>query len=153
MAFAVVIHLLSVVVWVGGMFFAWMVLRPAAAVQLEGPDRLRLWNAVFRRFFVWVWLAIALILLSGYWIIFAVFGGMAGVGLYVHVMQGIGLLMMLIFAHLYFAPYARLRKKVAAGDFPSAANELATIRRIVGINLLLGLLTVIIAAAGRYLLV
>ncbi len=46
------LHLLAAVVWVGGMFFAWMILRPAAVDILEPPARLRLWLSVFKRFFV-----------------------------------------------------------------------------------------------------
>ncbi|HEY6898714.1 MAG TPA: hypothetical protein VI279_15765, partial [Rhodocyclaceae bacterium] len=56
------LHVASVVVWVGGMFFAYMCLRPAAVELLEPPQRLRLWLGVFDRFFRWVWLAVALIL-------------------------------------------------------------------------------------------
>lgn len=149
MSVAVVIHLLSVVVWVGGMFFAWMVLRPAAAV-LEGPARLKLWHHVFEIFFKWVWLAIVLILVSGYWMVFSVFGGMASIGIYIHVMQGIGFMMMLIFAHLYFAPYKRFCGFIERQDFSNAAMQLATIRRMVGINLILGLCVITVAASGRY---
>ncbi len=46
------LHVLAATVWVGGMFFAWMVLRPAAVAMLQAPERLRLWTDVFRRFFV-----------------------------------------------------------------------------------------------------
>ena len=150
MSIAIILHVLSVVVWVGGMFFAWMVLRPAVAEKLEGPDRLRLWNQVFINFFSWVWLSILFILVSGYYMIFMVMGGMAGSGLYIHIMQGLGIVMMMIFGHLYFAPYKRFKKFVAAEDFPAAATQLATIRRTVGINLLIGLLTIVLALGGRY---
>ena len=150
MSVAVVMHLLSVVVWVGGMFFAWMVLRPAAAAELEGPVRLKLWSHVFGLFFKWVWLAIVMILASGYWMIFSVLGGMASVAIYVHIMQGLGLVMMLIFGHLYFAPYKRFCLFVEEQDLPAAADQLAKIRRTVGINLILGLCVVTVAAAGRY---
>lgn len=150
MSFAVVVHLLCVVIWVGGMFFAWMVLRPAAATELEGPSRLKLWHHVFGIFFKWVWMAIVMILASGYWMVFSVFGGMGLIEIYIHIMQGLGLLMMLIFAHLYFAPYKRFCRFVEEQNFPRAAGQLAIIRRTVGINLLLGLCVIVVAAAGRY---
>ncbi len=152
MALAVLIHLLSVVIWVGGMFFAWVVLRPAAGQQLDGPNRLRLWNQVFRNFFRWVWPAVVLILLSGYWMIFTVFGGMGRVGLYIHIMQLIGIVMMLIYAYLYFLPYARFRKHVEAEQYKAASADLAVIRRIVGTNLILGLVVIAVAATGRYIM-
>lgn len=151
MGLAVLLHVIAVVIWVGGMFFAHQVLRPVAAGQLEPPVRLTLWVGVFGRFFPWVWVAVATILATGLWMIFAAFGGMAAVGLYVHAMFGLGLVMMLIFFHVFFAPYARLRRAVAAQDWPAGAKALAQIRLLVGINTVIGLLTIAIGAAGRYL--
>ena len=89
--------------------------------------------------------------LTGYWIIFAVYGGMTNTRIYVHVMNGLGLLMIALFVFLYVVPYRGLRRSVAAGDWETGARRLAAIRRIVGTNLLLGLATIIIAAGGRYL--
>ncbi|MGD8956804.1 MAG: CopD family protein [Chromatiaceae bacterium] len=151
MGFAALLHVISAVIWVGGMFFAYMVLRPVAAGQLEPPARLTLWAGVFDNFFPWVWSAIVALLATGFWMIFAVFGGMGGVGLYVHAMLGLGLLMVLIFLHVYFAPYRRLKRAVAAQDWPSGGKQLAQIRLLVGINTVIGLLTVAIASGGRYL--
>ena len=92
---ALVLHALSAAVWVGGIFFAHQVLRPAAAALDPGP-RLVLWSRVLGRFFAWVIAAIVLLLASGYVLVFAVFGGFGKVGLHVHLMQGIGILMMLL---------------------------------------------------------
>ncbi len=151
MAVAIVLHVLSSVLWVGGMFFAYMALRPVAATVLEPPNRLTLWAGVFGRFFPWVWGSIGVLLASGYWIVFAVFGGMKGVGLHVHLMNGVGILMMLLFMHVFFAPYRRLKRAVAAQDWPAGANELSRIRRIVGINTILGVSVIAIGTGGRYL--
>jgi len=151
MSIAIGLHILAAIVWVGGMFFAYMVLRPVAAARLDPPVRLALWSACFERFFVWVWLAVVLLPLSGYWILFVVSGGMANAGLYVHLMQGIAWIMIALFVYLYFVPYQRLKDAVAAGNWPSGGKALNTIRRIVGTNLLLGLLTSVIAASGRYI--
>ena len=87
------IHLLSVLIWVGGMFFAYVVLRPAAVEILEPPLRLRLWDSVFRRFFVWVWFTVAALLISGLYMIH-LYGGMAQVGRHVHIMLALGVAMM-----------------------------------------------------------
>ena len=65
MSYSIALHLLAAVVWVGGMIFAHNSLRPAAAQVLEPPLRLELWVQVFRRFFVLVWISIAVILASG----------------------------------------------------------------------------------------
>jgi len=149
MSIAVTLHLLAAVVWVGGMFFAYMALRPAA-LALEPPQRMPLWAGAFARFFPWVWTAVILLPATGYWMIFSVFGGMGQSGLYIHMMQGMGIAMILIFVHVYFAPYRRFRRAVAAADFPAAGQQLGQIRRLIAVNLGLGLLTVVVASAGRY---
>ena len=145
------LHLLAAVVWVGGMFFAYMTLRPVAASLLEPPLRLPLWTQTFARFFPWVWVAVILLPATGYIMLFDVLGGMAGAGWHVHLMQLLGWVMILLYLHLFFAPFRRMQRAVAAGDWPSGGAQLAQIRRIVGINLVLGLLVVLVASAGRYL--
>ena len=152
MYIAIPLHLLSVVVWVGGMFFAYMALRPVAASQLEPPLRLALWVGVFGRFFPWVWVSILLILGTGFWMIFSVFGGFATVGLYVHLMLGLGIVMMLIFFHVFFAPYKGLKAAVAAENWPEGGRQLGRIRQLVGINTIIGLITLIVGGGGRYLI-
>jgi uncharacterized membrane protein len=149
MAVGIALHTLAAVVWVGGMFFAYLVLRPSAGA-LEPAIRLPLWERVFSRFFFWVWLSIAVLLVSGFSMIFMGFGGFGAAGTYVHAMMALGIVMMAIYAHLYFAPWKRFRRAVAAGDWPAAAKQLGQIRRIVAVNLSLGLLTVLIGASGRY---
>jgi uncharacterized membrane protein len=153
MGIAALLHALSAVVWVGGMFFAYMVLRPVAANQLEPPERLTLWAGVFSRFFPWVWTGIGLLLATGFWMVFAVFGGFGAVGLHVHLMLVLGIVMMLIFFHVFFAPFKRLKQAVAAGDWQEGGRQLAMIRIMVGINTLLGLLVIAVAVGGRYMLI
>lgn len=152
MSIALILHVLSVVVWVGGMFFAYMALRPVAATVLEPPQRLTLWAGVFGKFFPWVWVAIILILGSGYWMILGPFGGFGNTPIFVHLMNGLGLIMMLIFLHVFFAPYRRLRKAVAAQDWPAGGKALGQIRTLVGINTAIGIVTIIIATGGKYFL-
>jgi uncharacterized membrane protein len=148
-AVLIALHVLAVAVWVGGMFFAYMVLRPSAG-PLASEARLQLWHRVFRRFFPWVWASILVLLASGYGMMVLYFGSFAGAGLYIQLMQGIGILMMLLFLHLYFGPWRRFGAAVEGRHFPEAAKRLAQIRRIVGINLVLGLLTIVVGASGRF---
>ena len=152
MGIALLLHVLAVVIWVGGMFFAYMVLRPVAAGRLEPPARLTLWAGVFARFFPWVFAAIAVILASGLWMVYAVFGGFTATGLYINLMFWLGVVMMLIFFHVFFAPYRRLRAAVETADWPAGGKSLAQIRVLVGINTVLGLLVTAIASGGRFLL-
>ena len=147
MKFAVWLHLLGVVVWVGGMFFAHMALRPAAQA-LPPPQRLPLLAAALSRFVAWTAAAILLLVASGIAMI-VLLGGMSAVGVYVHVMIGLGLVMILIYGHLVASPLKRLRAAVAASDWPGAGAAMTMARRLVGINLVLGLVTITVAVLGR----
>ena len=148
MALFKLLHILSVVIWVGGMFFAYMVLRPSAAEILQPPERLRLWDKVFSRFFNWVWLAVFLLLTSGLYMIY-LFGGLGHVARYVHLMLLLGVVMMLVFMYVYFICYVRFGLLVADQDWPRAGEMLAVIRKLVAVNLSIGLLTVAVVVIGR----
>ena len=143
------LHVAAAVVWVGGMFFAYAVLRPSVG-PLDAPGRLGLWRRVFGRFFPCVLASIAALLVSGYTMMFGYMGGFKGAGLHVHVMQATGIVMMLLFFHLYFAPWRRFRAAVEKGDPAAASANLNQIRTIVAINLVLGTVTVLVGSTGRY---
>lgn len=151
MSISIVLHIISVVVWVGGMIFAHQFLRPVAATLLEPQQRLPLWVGVFSRFFPIVWICIILLPLTGYLMMFTLFGGFAEAPIYVHIMNGVGILMILIYLHVYFAPFKRLKRAVAAQTWPEAGKSLNQIRFLVGLNLSLGLIVIAVATAGRYL--
>lgn len=147
MALFKMIHLLAALVWVGGMFFAYVVLRPAAVETLQPPERLRLWDAVFRGFFHWVWLAIGLLLVSGFYLVY-LYGGFAHVPRHVHIMLATGLAMIAIYVYVFFACYVPLSVHVSKQQWKEAGEQLGRIRKLVGVNLTIGLLTVAIAALG-----
>ncbi len=147
MTFFKLIHLLGVVIWVGGMFFAYMVLRPAAVDTLQPPERLRLWNNVFQRFFNWVWSAVGAILVTGFYMIYQ-YGGMAHVPPFVHVMLLLGLVMTVIYVYVFFACYVPLSLNVAKERWQDAGAMLGRIRKLVAVNLILGLITVSVAVIG-----
>lgn len=148
-ALAVALHVVCAALWTGGMFFAYVVLRPTLA-GIEPPERLSVWAGVFRRFFPWVWLIIVVLLATGYWLIFAAFGGFATTPVQVHLMQLLGLLMMILFAYLYYVPYPLFRQAVDAAQWPDAASALGRVRHIILVNLILAIVVVAIAAGGRY---
>jgi uncharacterized membrane protein len=141
------LHVLSVVVWVGGMVFAHFFLRPALGA-LEPPQRVRLMHEVLRRFFAVVLVLSLLTLFSGGWMIGrvakeSVQGGAAfNMPLDWMVMSVMGTLMVLIFGHIRFALFKKLDQAVAASDWPVGAVALAKIRTWVGVNLALGLLII-----------
>ena len=138
------IHLLSAVVWVGGMFFAYLVLRPSLAV-LEPPQRLLLHTQVFKRFFLIVWHAMPLLILTGFGMIFGFMGGMGHVAPGIHAMLALGLLMSALFLFIFFGPYKRFRRTT---DRATMVGTLDSIRKLIGVNLVLGVLTIVAAVLG-----
>ena len=141
------LHVLAALVWVGGMFFAWMVLRPAAVNALEGPARLKLWVEVFQGFFRWVWVAVVLLPVSGVGMLHMHFNGFETAPRYVQVMMGLYVVMTALFIRIQALMLPELRTAVIAQDWPAGAAVLGKIRRLVGINLIVGLVLVAIAAA------
>ena len=147
--FALALHILGATVWVGGMFAAYVCLRPAAG-SLEGPQRLRLWRNFFAKFFPWVWVAVLLLLGSGYWMLVTSFGGFAHAPLYINLMQALGLIMVVLFLWLFHGPWLKFKRAVDAQDWPVAAAHLNRIRQIILVNLPLGLIVVVIGGSGRF---
>jgi len=146
MRIALLLHVVGAVVWIGGMFFAYFALRPAAA-RLDPAHRLPLWADTLERFFRWVWAAVALILGSGFYML-TVIAESTSVPLNIHLMLYIGLIMTFIFSHVFLAPFGALKRAVAAQDWNAAAAALYAIRRAVGVNLALGLVNLAIATVG-----
>ena len=146
LAILLILHILGAVVWVGGMAFAILVLRPSVAA-LERPQRLDLHARVFRRFFLIVWHAMPIMVLTGFGMI-GVLGGFAAVPWNVHAMLLLGVIMAAVFVLMFFGPWTRMRAAMAASDNPAAASAADSIRKLVTANLVLGTITIILAAWG-----
>lgn len=144
------IHVLAVIVWVGGMAFAHFFLRPAAQF-LEPPLRVRLLHGVLQRFFSAVLVAVVLVLVSGLWMIGRAARESVQAGLSFNmplgwtVMATLGIVMMAIFGHIRFALFKRLSRAVAASDWPAGGAALASIRAWVGVNLAIGVVVIAVA--------
>ncbi|MCK6252208.1 CopD family protein [Pseudomonas fragi] len=146
-ALAYSLHVLAALIWVGGMFFAWMILRPAAVKALEGPARLKLWVEVFQRFFVWVWIAVVILPISGVGLLQMRFNGFETAPRYVQIMMGLYIVMTALFIRIQSLQLPELRKAVEAQAWADGAAVMGRIRRLVGCNLIVGLVLVAIAAA------
>ncbi|SEB23065.1 CopD family protein [Variovorax sp. YR216] len=142
------LHIVAAAFWVGGMALMHFAVRPAAVATLEPPQRLPFLAATLERFFAGVSSAIVLLLATGFGMVWLA-GGFANVRWNVHAMLAIGLVMMAIYLHIRFAPFPRLRNAVAARAWPVAAANLDTIRKLVGLNLMLGVIVFALAVLGR----
>ncbi len=142
-----ILHLLGVVIWVGGMLFAYMVLRPVVTQLLDFPQQLKFWQAIFSRFFPLVWFSITMILGSGLHMV-SEMGGFERLPFYVNLMVVIGVMMTLIFLYVFFTAYRKLKRYVASEEWEYAGIALVQIRVLIGLNLILGLVTIAIAVLG-----
>jgi uncharacterized membrane protein len=72
-----------------------------------------------------------------------VFGnGMAGAPWQIHAMLALGLLMAAVFLAIFFGPYRQFRRTT---DRNRMAASLDSIRKMIGVNLALGVITVVVA--------
>ena len=143
------LHVLGAVLWVGGMAFAILALRPALAV-LEPPQRLALHQGVLARFFRIVWHAMPIVLVTGWLMLFGFYGGFRNAGWHIHLMHLSAILMAAIFVSIIGGPWKTFRAAMAREDRAAAAAAADNIRQLVTANLVLGLLTIGIAAWGRF---
>ncbi|HEU5398480.1 MAG TPA: CopD family protein [Gammaproteobacteria bacterium] len=148
-ALALALHVLAAIVWVGGMFFAYLAVRPALG-ELDTKHRARIWAAIFRRFFPWVWACIAALLASGFYLAIISFDSLSQAPIFVHVMMGLGIVMMALFAYVFLVPYQQLKTAVQTGSEPLAIHAMVRIRLLIATNLTLGIVVVLVGMLGSY---
>lgn len=141
------LHVLGIVVWIGGSFFTYAALPSIGTPVLQPAQRLAVWQATFGRFFPWIWASVIAVFVSGEWLAHGWLDGLNG-PLYIHVMFGIGVLLMLLFGYLYFSPYRLMRAAMAGGDETEALRQLGRIRHMLGVIGVVGLIVVVIGVAG-----
>ena len=146
-ALALTAHLLGIVIWVGGMFFANFALRPSVTA-LPPPQRLPLLVATLGRFLAWTGVAVVAVVASGMWLVGAL-GGMASLAASVHAMMGVGIVMALVYLYVVAWPFRTMRAAVARADWAAGGAAMARVRILVAINLALGLAAVVLGAFSR----
>ena len=139
------LHILAAVIWVGGMFFAYVILRPVLGNE-EGPLRLKIWVKVLSKFFPWVSASIGVLFLTGFAMIY-LFGGFSSIGLYIYIMLALAILMTAIFKFILVAPFQHLKRGVEEQKWETAAYALGTIRKLVLTNLTIGVIIILNAIA------
>jgi len=145
------IHGLAATIWIGGIFFAYMALRPAAVKTLEPIQRLNLWQSTFSHFFRWVWLCIGLLLVTGYIDLFIRFNGLNHSQTYLTIMHITGLLMTSFFLYLYFGLYRNLRQALSNNSIEIAASIMNKMRPVIATNLSLGIFITLVGISGSML--
>lgn len=143
----ILLHLLGAIAWVGGMFFAYFCLRPAAVEVLDPLRRLPLWSATFARFLPYTAIAVMVMLASGLTMLLQ--AGLRAAPIGWHIMLTLGVVMALIFGYVYAVLYPKLRDRCHAADWPAAAQALNKIRQLVAVNLVLGLCAIVAAISAR----
>lgn len=149
MPYLLALHALGAVVWVGGMFFAHLMLRPSAGA-LEAAVRVTLWRRVLGRFFAWVWVSVIVLLASGFAMLPVEFGTITSTPTFVRLMMTLGLVMTVVFLYVFIGPWQDFRRAVSTADWTAAEKGLRRIRVLVGVNLILGLATVAIGGGGPF---
>lgn len=143
-SFALLLHVLAVAFWVGGMGFAYVALRPALAESLEPPQRLVLFEGVMRRFLAGVLIAILVILASGGYLMM-----MSAPRAAIHAMAALGLVMVAVFGYLRLRIYPAMCRAIVDKAWPVAGAAAAVVRRLVAVNLVLGIVTIAVAVLWR----
>ena len=140
----IILHVLAAIVWIGGMFFAYFALRPAIVSQLQPPQRLPLWAETLTCFFRWVWLAVAILWLTG---VFMMTMLSSNLPFYIVIMFILATLMTIIFISVFFISFRQLKYRCLEQTWSEAAKSLDQIRIAVVCNLVLGATTVVFAAS------
>lgn len=151
-AIALTLHLIAINIWVGGMFFVVVVFNHVT-VNLERALLYATWYKALSRFFSLIWLAMALLLATGGWMIRGIYGGVAGVPLHILLMATLGSMMMAVFVFTYFAPYRKFRQALQRRDYEACDTQLEKVRLLGRVNMVIGLCVVIVIGAGPHYLV
>jgi uncharacterized membrane protein len=149
-SFYLALHTLAAVVWVGGTHFARVAFWPGTDI-LDSSQRCILLQRVLRRYFIAVWVGIALVLGSGFGMVFWVFGGTTALRPYIRVMMMLGVLTAVVHLWLYLVPWTRVQRALRMEDWQAAAQGLARVRWALGLSAAMGLITAAVGAGGRYL--
>jgi uncharacterized membrane protein len=143
------LHLVGVVIWIGGMFFALYCMRPVLVARCEPPQRLRLMSEVLGRFFNYVLVAIGLIWVSGFALLHRVAGAIHWPWL---AMAALAAVMTAVFVVIKWARFPALTEAIEKEQWPVAGAALNSIRQLVVANLALGVVIIIVATIGPMLM-
>ena len=142
--YAKLLHLIAGIVWMGGMTFMLFALRPAALDTLEAQPRAVLMGQVWKRFYALVLVAVVVLFATGTHLYTQTFRatrlatGVGGVPVGWNVMLVLGVIMMLIFGHIYFAGFKKYKRALASSQWPVAAKAAGLMHTMTLVNFTLG---------------
>ncbi|MFT8419782.1 MAG: hypothetical protein ABF636_13285 [Acetobacter sp.] len=136
------LHLISIIMWVGGGAYAAIVLRPSLSL-LDQTQRNSVHLQTMARFFKGLTHAIPTALITG-WLLVLHEGGFANAPWTTNAMQLLGLIMAVLFVRMYMGTYQKLRRAIR----PQAAG-FDSVRKQVLIIVALGILAVLSACLGH----
>jgi len=123
------LHLFFAIVWVGGMVYSLLFLRPSLREIAQEEQRGKFLKQVFSKFFLAVWLSIIVLFLTGMGLWHGYRKDFSDNSLF-HVKLFLFGLMVIIFTYIYFFLFRR--------------NKLSHIPNLIGVNLLLSILILLI---------
>jgi len=150
MPFVLSVHTLAIIIWLGGLFLLGVVFRPGSE-RMDPATAFPLWDRVLRRFFVWAWISLAAILVTGILMVFLKFGGFSGVPNLHRANTALGIPAMVLYAYLYFVPWRRFRQAMSIYDLSAAGKTLARFRTVTAVILCFGVIASVVSIAGRFM--
>ena len=143
-------HITAVVSWIGGIFLLDIFIVPVLRRNIASEaERSKLLYQIFRPFFAWVWVAGAALVITGYWMVY-IYGGFTALPTAMRIMVTLGTLMVMLALLVFFVPFLRMGRAIAAGDWPMAARAAGQIRLVSGINLALAIPTILAGVWGIF---
>ena len=149
MSLAFTLHILAVIVWLGGLFLC--VVSLPGTRDLDAGIAMSLWHRTLSRFFAWAWVSLLLILATGMGMVFLKFGGFADIPILHQVNRAIGIPAIALQGYLYFGPWRQFRRAMSRHDLTNAQKDIARVRVVMAVILTLGLVATAVSAAGRYI--
>ena len=142
-ALAQFIHILAVVLWIGGIVFMDGFLAPALRrAMTQAEPRARLLYVLFRNFFAAIWGAGAALVVTGYGMVW-LRGGFGALSPAQWVMVILGSAMVVLALYIFFVPFLRMRAAVLRADWGAACTQAAQIRLLSTVNIVLAVPTIL----------
>jgi uncharacterized membrane protein len=148
MIVALPLHILAIVVWLGGLFCMSVMVSPAGR-DLDATAIAFHWQRVLARFFTWAWIALLLIVATGIALVQVRFGGFSNMPALHRANTAIGVPAIALFAYVFLVPWRRYCRSIAKSEWSAAERLLGHVRIVLAIILVLGVVASVISIVDR----